>query len=125
MLLLQKHGDESVNCFISAVSSSGDPEEPKKFSEAWNHPDPVMREKWREAIKKEFGDMTIRSVWKVVPLKSIPKDRHLIGCKFVFKIKRDGRCRARLCAQGFTQIPGVDFTESYAPVINNVTFKII
>ena len=31
--------------------------EPKTFDEAWNHPDPEQRRKWREAIGKEFGDM--------------------------------------------------------------------
>jgi hypothetical protein len=43
----------------------------------------------------------------------------------VFKIKRNGVFRARLVAQGFTQIPGVDFTESYAPVVNDVTFRLV
>ena len=32
------------------------------FQEAWNHPDPIIREKWREAIKKEFHCMNKRKV---------------------------------------------------------------
>ena len=33
--------------------------------------------------------------------------------------------RARLCAQGFSQIPGVDFTENFAPVVNDITYRIV
>ena len=35
-------------------SASGFQEEPKTFDEAWNHQDSAMREKWRNAINKEF-----------------------------------------------------------------------
>jgi hypothetical protein len=38
---------------------------------------------------------------------------------------RNGIFRARLVACGYSQIPGVDFQESYAPVINDVTFRIL
>ena len=40
-------------------------------------------------------------------------------------MKRDGRFRARLVACGYSQVPGVDFVESYAPVINDVTWRIL
>jgi len=43
----------------------------------------------------------------------------------VFKIKRDGVFQARLVACGYSQIPGVDFTENYAPVMNDVTWHIL
>jgi hypothetical protein len=39
-----------------------------------------------------------------------------------FKIKGNGVFRARLVACGYSQVPGVDFNESYAPVINDVSF---
>ena len=40
-------------------------------------------------------------------------------------MKRDGRFRERLVARGYTQIPGVDFTENYSPVVTEVTLSII
>ena len=40
----------------------------------------------------------------------------------MFEVKRDGRHRARLVAQGFSQILGMDFTDCFAPVVNDVTF---
>ena len=68
---------------------------PRTFDEAWNHPDENDRKKWREAIRKEFHDMVVaRKVWKPVKKKIIPKDRRLIGCKWVFKKKKNGVFRA-------------------------------
>jgi len=49
----------------------------------------------------------------------------LIGSKRVFKEKRDGRFRARLVCLGFSQIPGVDFSDNYAPVGSDITFRVI
>ena len=43
----------------------------------------------------------------------------------MFKRKRDGRFRARLCGLGYTQIAGIDFTANYAPVVNDITFRIL
>ena len=99
--------------------------EPSNFDSAWNHPDKNQRMKWREAIKKEFGDMMKYKVWRKIPRSEVPYERRTIGSKWVFKIKRDGRFRARLCGLGYTQIPGVDFTENHAPVVNDVTFRIL
>jgi Reverse transcriptase (RNA-dependent DNA polymerase) len=53
------------------------------------------------------------------------KGRKCIKCKWVLDIKRDGVFRARLVAFGYSQIPGVDFKESFSPVINDVVFRII
>ena len=55
--------------------------------------------------------------------KKIPNNR-LIGNKWLFKIKRDRTYRARLVALGYSQIPGVDYTDSFAPVAHDVTFRI-
>jgi hypothetical protein len=41
------------------------------------------------------------------------------------KIKWNGVFRARLVACGYSQIPGIDFTENYAPIISNVTYRIM
>ena len=53
------------------------------------------------------------------------KKQEMHQCKWVFSVKRDGRFRARLVACGYSQIPGVDFTENYAPVVHDVTMRIM
>ena len=64
-------------------------------------------------------------VWKNTHKMDVPNDRRLIGCKWVFKIRRDGTHRVRLVALGYIQVPGVDFTDNFAPVVNDVTFRIV
>ena len=109
-------------CLISAVTSG--PTEPKTFQEAWHYPVENERDNWRVAIKKEIRSMIERGVWRKTDRKRIPSNRRLIGNKWVFKIKRDGTYRARLVALGYSQIPGVDYTDNFAPVAHDVSFRI-
>ena len=98
---------------------------PTNFREAWDHPDPFQRNLWRDAIKKEFSKMNERQVWRKIKRSDIPSNRRLIKCKWVFDIKRDGRFRARLVACGYSQVGGIDFTQVFSPVVNDVTFRIM
>ena len=68
--------------------------------------------------------MIERWVWRKTDRKKIPNNRRLIGNKWVFKIKRDGTYRARLVALGYSHIPGVDYTDNFAPVAHDVSFRI-
>ena len=69
--------------------------------------------------------MNKRSVFKLVSSKNIDLSRTLVGNKWVFTIKRDGRYRARIVSLGYTQIPGVDFTENFLSVVHDITFRLI
>ena len=86
-------------CLISAVTSG--PTEPKTFQEAWHSPAvEEERNNWQIAIRKEIKSMIDRGVWRNVDRKNIPNNRSLIGNMWVFKIKRDGTYRARICCIG-------------------------
>ena len=78
----------------------------------------------RAAIRKEIRSMIERGVWRKTGRKKIRNNRRLIGNKWVFKIKRDGTYRARLVALGYSQIPGVDYRDNFAPVAHDVSFRI-
>ena len=54
----------------------------------------------------------------------IPENMRLFGNNWVFKIKRDGTYRARLVAMAYCQIPRVDYTDNFAPVAHDVSFRI-
>ena len=69
--------------------------------------------------------MIKRGVWRRIKKREVPPNRRTIGSKWVFKRKRDGRYRARLCGLGYTQVAGIDFTANFAPVVNDVTFRIL
>ena len=62
------------------------------------------------------------------PIVQTPKDVNLIGYKWVFVRKRNerneiARYKARLAAQGFLQKPGIDYEDTYSPVMDITTFR--
>ena len=102
-----------------------DPDEPQSFQEAWWDPDLIARENWQDAIHLEFKKMLDMGVWKYVNRKEHPQDQRLVGGRWVVKVKCNGVYHARLVAKRFRQIPGVDFTDNYSPVVNAVTFRVL
>ena len=90
------------DCALMSAIVTGQNNEPKTFQEAWYHNDQEKRQKWRTIIWKEFRDMIKRGVWINVKRSSVPEGRKLIGSKWVFKEKRDGRFRARLVCLGYS-----------------------
>lgn len=98
----------------------------KTYDEAWHHADPKLRERWRASIRKELRCMIhVKKVWRTIKRRDIPNGQHCVKSKWVFDIKRSGAFKTRLVACGYSQIPGVDFTENYAPVINDVCLRIL
>ena len=66
-------------------------------------------------------------VWTLVPR---PEGEHIIGTKWIFRNKTDEkgnviRNKARLAAQGYSQIEGVDYDETFAPVARMESIRIL
>ena len=85
------------------------------------------KSKWLGAMESEYASLMKNETWK---LTYCPDGRKIIGCKWVLKVKRDefgniSRYKARLVAQGFSQIPGVDFNETFAPVIKPSSLRMM
>jgi hypothetical protein len=96
--------------------------EPKKVWEALEDSD------WLEAMHEELNNFKFNNVWELVEK---PKEcRNVIGTKWIFKNKQDEhgivvRNKARLVAQGYSQIEGIDFGETYAPVARLESIRIL
>ena len=67
----------------------------------------------------EFENIEKKNVWQIVEKSKVPESRQIIGNRWVFVKKDDGRFRARTVAKGYNQIPGKDFQENHAPVVND------
>ena len=55
----------------------------------------------------------------------MPLNQRCVKSNRVFKIECNNTVCARLVDCGYSQIPGVDFTSNYSPVVNDVTFRLL
>jgi hypothetical protein len=104
----------SYSCYLTQT-------EPKKVDEA------LQDEGWVSAMHDELHQFTRNDVWTLVPRSA---EQNIIGTKWIFKNKTDEhgtvvRNKACLVAQGYTQIEGVDFDETFAPVARLESIRIL
>ena len=90
--------------------------EPVSFKEAAECKDAA---KWQEAMENEIDSLKQNDTFELV---NLPPGRKTISSKWVYKLKlnKDGeinRYKARLVARGFTQIHGIDYEETFSPVV--------
>jgi len=91
-------------------------EEPLTYAEAMTSSN---AKDWKEAIDTELQALEKAKTWIV---STLPKGKRAISSKWIFKIKRDEtgnikRFKARLVARGYSQREGIDYTETFAPVV--------
>ena len=109
--------------FLMMLLEDADPRAPTSFRAALSG-DAVSQ--WQDAIDCEISSHIENGTWEEA---SLPPGREAIGATWAFKLKTDEngniqRYKARLCAQGFSQVRGVDYLETYAPTSRYSTLRI-
>lgn len=107
-------GETQVSCH--AAHSAVCVQEPETMEEALAS---EHRQEWKKAADEEYGSLMENDTWTLVKL---PGGRKPISCKWVFKVKHDKngqveKFKARLVAKGFSQKYGIDYDETFAPVV--------
>lgn len=116
-----KSGISKRKVFVAAKTTSSDDVEPTSFAQASKH---LV---WQRAMEDEYNALIKQGTWVLTPL---PEGKSVIGCKWVFRIKRhsDGsiaRYKARLVAKGYHQEEGIDYDETFSPVVKKPTVRIV
>lgn len=97
---------------------------PKSYKEAVHS---EYAEKWKGAMLDEMNSIESKHTFVLVPR---PKGGRIIPSRWVYALKQDSmgnivRFKARVVAKGYKQIEGVDFNETYAPVCNQDTRRVL
>ncbi|GJZ58327.1 ribonuclease H-like domain-containing protein [Tanacetum coccineum] len=97
-------------CFVTQLNKT---REPKTYFEAFKYPH------WTDAMNQEMDALLRNGTWEIVEL---PEGRKAIRSKWIYKIKfrssgEIDRYKARLVAQGFGQKEGIDYEETFSPVV--------
>ena len=98
--------------------------DPTTYEQAIQSP---LAHEWKTAMEKELATVVGKTgTWEDA---KAPADRTLVGCKWVYKTKRDqygeiSKYKARIVAKGYSQKPGQDFDETYSPVARLTSLRI-
>jgi Reverse transcriptase (RNA-dependent DNA polymerase)/gag-polypeptide of LTR copia-type/Integrase core domain/GAG-pre-integrase domain len=107
---------------VIAAAAQDLSKEPRSLRDALTRSDAEL---WLAAALEEWNALI---AFNVFDLCNLPPGEHAIGSKLVFKLKYDAdgnieRYKARIVAQGFSQIPGRDFDETFAPTVKLSTLR--
>jgi hypothetical protein len=78
---------------------------------------------WPAAIDKEFGNHSSNDSWHLINKSAVPRGRRVHKFVWVFKEKRDGTAKARLCVQGCTLEEGVDYDQTFAKPLRHASAR--
>ena len=111
---------------LELVNLSSTPDLPEQLTH-WEAMSRVDTPWWKEACEEEYQSLMYNNVWTVVDL---PPGKKAVGSKWVFKLKKlphgSIHCfKARVVARGFMQKAGINFTETFAPVVHFNTLRVL
>nr|BAM42649.1 Polyprotein [Arabidopsis thaliana] len=117
-----KDGIRKPNQKYSYATSLAANSEPRTAIQA------MKDDRWRQAMGSEINAQIGNHTWDLVPPP--PPSVTIVGCRWIFtkKFNSDGslnRYKARLVAKGYNQRPGLDYAETFSPVIKSTSIRIV
>ena len=99
----------------------------KKIREPTTVKQALQDPNWTAAMHTELEALRRNFTWELIDL---PAGANVVGCKWVFKLKykSDGsieRYKARLVAKGYNQTQGLDYFDTFSPVVKPATIRIV
>lgn len=83
-------------------------------------------EKWKQAMQEEMESFKENDTWSLV---DPPEQGTIVDSKWVYKLKADSdgkvTYRARLLARGFNQREGIDYNETFSPVVRHTSLRLL
>jgi hypothetical protein len=116
---------DEQTCSFALLAALGESfQEPQTYAQAMRSP---QADQWQDAMNREYNSLIENNTWTLVPL---PRDRTVVQNKWVYKVKykTDGavdKFKARLVAKGFTQKAGIDYSETFSPVIKHQSIRVL
>jgi hypothetical protein len=101
--------------------------EPSNFRQAMKT---KQARNWLKSLFEEHNSLLDAEVYEEIPIDQLPPGIRLLGGRTVFKLKRDkdgniARFKSRIVVQGFTQQFGIDYTDTYAPVVPHDIVRVV
>ncbi|KAL0416046.1 UNVERIFIED_CONTAM: hypothetical protein Slati_3436500 [Sesamum latifolium] len=96
-------------------------QEPSTFEEA------VIHDEWRSSMKEDMRMIEKNKNWSLIPR---PRNRHVIGVKWIFQTKLNPdnsvhKYKARLVIKGYSQLAGVDYGDTFASVARHESIRLL
>lgn len=116
--------NEGTSSALSAAYQPVDLPTPLTYEDATNGEQAYQ---WNQAIQDHLQSLASNHTWSIIDK---PKDVNLVSTKWVFKIKtlpngQIDKYKARLCARGFSQQYGIDYFETFSPVVRMESLRVL
>ena len=100
---------------------------------ARDSPDPQSRsaalaldhDGWTRSMDDEMENHKTNGSFEWVSRDKVPKNRRLIKLIWVYKIKRNGKLKSRLCVQGCNQVKGIDYDQTFSAALRSPSLRVL
>ena len=113
------HGGASCPALTASTGKTDDPPNRPAALRLWG------KESTEKSESKELHSHASNKSWVDIDRCDLPPGRKLVKFTWVYKKKRDGSLKSRLCVQGCTQIPGVDYDQTHCATMRSSSLRLL